>query len=88
MSLGTIFILLLVVGGFLAMMRMHRGGGHGGHAGGHGCGGHGGHSHGDDAQRGQTSDDREAKDAEKPVLGKPGPQHHEHEHVTGGTRPV
>ena len=87
MSLGTILILLLVAGGFLAMMRMHSGGGHSGHGGG-GCGGHGGHSHGDDAQRGHTSDEREAKNAEKPVLGKPGPQHHEHEHVTGGTRPV
>lgn len=46
MSAGTVLYLILIAGGILAMVAMHRGG-----AGGMGCGGHGQHTQGHETDR-------------------------------------
>lgn len=52
MSAGTVFYLILIAGGILAMLAMHRGG-----AGGVGCcGGHGQHTQGHETDRASTPD--------------------------------
>lgn len=69
MSVGSLIFLLLIVGSFVAMFSMHRGGGHshGGLAGGHG--GHGGHGNEDEQTAGHAGHEQK-----KPLLGPPGTQ--------------
>ena len=81
MDAGTLFWILLIGGGVLAMVFMHRGGhAHGGPGGGGGCGGHG-HGHG-----GASSDERqEPREEAKKPLAKSGAHGHAHEPAaTGG----
>ena len=70
MSVGSLIFLLLIVGSFLAMFSMHRGGGHshGGCGGGHG--GHGGHRGDEDEHTAEHS----GHEQRKPLLGPPGTQ--------------
>ena len=78
MDAGSLIFLLLIVGGVFAMFAMHRGGGHAhGGKGGGCCGGHG-HDRGSPDDQSSTDEPRE----EKPLLGKPGSQGHDHEAAT------
>ena len=82
MDAGTLFWVLLIGGGVVAMFFMHRGGhAHGGLAGRGGCGGHDHHDHGD-----ASSDERqEPREEAKKPLAKPGSDGHTHEPAaTGG----
>ena len=81
MDAGTLIWILLIGGGVLAMVFMHRGGhAHGGSGGGGGCGGHG-HGHG-----GTSSDEsQEARNEGAKPASKPGSHSHGQEPAaTGG----
>ena len=78
MSVGTLIFLLLIVGSFVAMFSMHRGGGHA-HGGMGGCGGGHGHSHGggnadEEEPASSHTGHQEHGDKNKPLLGPPGTQ--------------
>ena len=79
MDAGTLFWILLIGGGVIAMLFMHRGGHAHGGAGGGGCGGHG-HDHG------RTSGDepRESSKEGAAPVGKPGSHGHGHEPAAAG----
>ena len=68
MSAGNLIFFLLIVGGFVAMFSMHRGGQAGGMG---GC--CGGHSHGTN-QDNEQSEHPENEQTTKPLLGPPGTQ--------------
>ena len=76
MNAGNLIFLLLIVGSFVAMFSMHRGGGHAhGGMGGGGCGGgHGDHSH---DQSDETTREGAHEHGQKPLLGPPGTQSNE-----------
>lgn len=73
MSFGSLIFLLLIVGSFLAMFSMHRGGGHS-HGGlGGGCGGHSGHDgHGGRSDEDVPDAEHSGHEQRKPLLGPPG----------------
>lgn len=79
MDAGTLFLILLIGGGVLAMFFMHRGGhSHGGLGGGHG--GHGGHGHGGTS----TDESREPRNEDTKPLAKPGAHGQTGEPATSG----
>lgn len=70
MSAGNLIFLLVLLGAVVAMVSMHRGGGHSHGMGGMGggCGGHGAHDHGDEkAANGGSSKDARDKETEQPA---------------------
>jgi len=82
MSAGTVIFLLLIAGSVVAMVAMHRGGGHSHGMGMGGCCG-GGHGHG------STEDEKSpetAAEPKKPILGPPGTKSSTPTAAAGGHR--
>ena len=71
MSAGNLIFLFLIVGGFIAMFSMHRGGGHA-HGGMGGCGGHGSHNRSGGDETGTNAHTGHEGHEQKPLLGPPG----------------
>lgn len=80
MDAGTLFWILVIGGGVIAMFFMHRGGhANGGLGSGSGCGGHG-HDHG----RTPADETRESRKDDTKPFGKAGAHDHDHEPAAAG----